>query len=279
VTLRVTTPADEPTRRYIDDTILKTFAGMNVRVVRTAQGTTAEINPVEDPKTIVDKIKFGEVVAVEGRTISVTVGTVELPVPTDQELALALNDLNSTDGNRRNAGADRLGKVYAIVPERRVEIAKVLEAAALDKDIFLRLGALRALNLWSGPENVAGLIRGLEIPEGQTRVGICNIIAKYKDPTAAPALAKILPAQFERGAASAALKAIGPAAEKFVIPHLTHKDSWTSREACYILKEIGTEASIAPLQEVLKGKPDFMVGPAAAEALKSIQERKKVAPK
>ncbi len=64
-----------------------------------------------------------------------------------------------------------------------------------------------------------------------------------------------------------------------MIPYLTHKDSWTSTEACHILKEIGTGESIAPLEEVLKGKPDFMVGPAASNALKSIQERQKAGPK
>ena len=278
VTLKITTPLDEPSRRYLDDTVLKTFAGMNVRASRTAKGVNVEIEPVDDPKTIIDKIAFGEVVSVEGRTITVAVKKVELPAPTEQELKLALDDLKSSDHNRHKAGAERLSKVYVIVPDRRVEIAKALEGAALDKDIFLRLPALRALNLWSGPENVAGLVRGLEIEEGQTRVAICTIIAKYKDPVAAPALAKLLPAQFERGAASAALKAIGPAAEKVVLPFITHKDSWTSMEACNILKEIGTAESIAPLQGVLKGKPDFMVGPAATNALKSIQERKKLAP-
>jgi len=234
---------------------------------------------VDDPKTVVEKIKFGEVVSVEGRTIAVTVGTVDLPVPTEQDLALALNDLKSTDGNRRKAGADRLSKVYAIVPDRREEVAKALEAAALDKDFWLQQPAIRALNLWAGPENAPALIRLLETVDWPTRTVICPILGRLKDPAAAAAMAKLLPGLGDRAAASAALKAIGPAAEKAVIPYLTHKDSWAASEACHILKEIGTEASIAPLQEVLKGKPDFMVGPAASNALKAIQERKKVGPK
>lgn len=281
VTLVVSTPPDEPSRRYVTDTILKMFAGPGQRVStsHTPQGIRAEIDPVDDPQTVVAKVTFGEVVKVEGRTITVAVKKVELPAPTDQELTLALNDLTSTDNRRRKAGADRLGKVYVTVPERRAEIAKALTAAAVDKDIFLRLASVAALKLWVGPENVAGLLAGLDIADGQTRSAICNLIAQYKDPAAAPALAKLLPGGFERGPASAALKAIGPAAEKAVIPFVTHKDPWTAREACAILKEIGTAASVAPLQEVIDGKPHFIVGPVATDALKSVQARQKDKPK
>ncbi len=210
MTLRVTTPLDDPTRRYVEDTILKTFAGPSVKLSRSPQGVNVEIDPVDDPKSVVAKIAFGEVVVVEGRTVTVKVGAVELPVPTEQELALALNDLNANDGNRRKAGAERLGKMYTVVAARREEVAKALEAAALEKDFFLRMGALHALALWSGPENVPTLIKVIEVGEGQARVAACGILARHKDPAAAPVLAKCLPAQYERGAASAALKAIGP---------------------------------------------------------------------
>ena len=275
VTLKIATPLDDPSRRFIDDTVMKTFtaAGGSVRAFRTAQGTQVEVDPVDDPKDVVAKIKFGEVVSVEGRTITVTVKKVELPTPTEEELTKALADLKAADGHRRSGGADRLAKVYVIVPERRAEIAKALEEAAVDKDLFLRHAALRALNLWSGPENVAGLVRGLEIQDGQTRSGICTIIAKHKDASAAAAVAKLL-VGFERGAAATALKAMGSAAEKEVIPYLANKDLWAAREACGILKEIGTEASIAPLEEA-KAKPDFLVNHAAGEALKAVQARLK----
>lgn len=279
MTLRITGPTDEPTRRYVDDTVQKTFVGPTVKLFRTPQGVNAELDPIEDPKAVVAKLTFGEVVSVEGRTVTVKVGAVVLPVPTEQELALALNDLKSTDRGRRKTGAERLTKMYAVVPARREEIAKALETVALEKDLFVRMPALGALVLWSGPENVPALIKVIETGEGQARVAAANLLAKHKDPAAAAVLAKCLTAGFERGSASAALKAIGPGAEKAVIPYLTHKDSWTSSEACHVLKEIGTEASVVPLQEVLKGKPDFMVGPAASNALKAIQERQKARPK
>ncbi len=167
-----------------------------------------------------------------------------------------------------------LAKVYAPLPDRRVEVAKALEAQITDKDFWLRQATVRALVIWAGKENVAGLVKALDSDDLNTRRGIVGIIAKYKDPVSAPALAKLLPSLAERGDASAALKAIGPAAEKAVIPMLKHSDSWAAMEACKILKEIGTAESLAPLQAILDAKPNFMVGPAATEALKAIQGRK-----
>lgn len=282
VTLKVTAPpgADDATLRYLEETIQKALAGgTTVRTWRAPPGVNVEVNPVDDPKTVVAKINFGQVTAIEGRTISVSAAAVELPAPTEQELALALNDLKSTDKNRQKAGAERLSKVYKIVPERRAEIAKALEDVALGKDFWAQRPAIGALAVWAGPENVPGLIKLLESVDWPVRNTITPILGRLKDPAAAPALAKLLPGLGERGPASAALKAIGPPAEKAVIPFLTHKDAWAAKEACHILQEIGTEASIAPLQELLKGKPDFMVGPAANNALKAIQERKKAGPK
>lgn len=280
VTLKITAPADDAILRYLEETIGKALAGgTTVRTWRAPPGLNVEINPVDDPKAIVAKINFGQVTAVEGRTISVSAAAVELPVPTEEELARALEDLKSPDKNRKKAGAERMAKVYKIVPDRREEIAKALEAVALEKDFWSQRAAIAALNLWAGPENAPGLIKLLDAVDWPVRNTISPILGRLKDPAAAPALAKLLPGLGERGPASAALKAIGPPAEKAVIPFLTHKDAWAASEACHILKEIGTEASVAPLQELLKGKPDFMVGPAANAALKAIQERKKAAPK
>ncbi|MDB5308600.1 MAG: trypsin-like serine protease with C-terminal domain [Gemmataceae bacterium] len=273
LTLGITTPPDDPSKRYIEDLLPKVFTGFAPKSTRVAGGLLVELDPVDDPQTIVEKIKFGEVVSVKGWTIAVVVKKVDLPSPDPEQVAKDLEDLK--DAKRRIAAADRLAKVYTILPDRRVEVAKALEVMAADKDHFTRLAALRALNMWAGPENVAGLVRVLDTDDVHTRMGIVSIIAKYKDPVAADALAKLLPGLGERAAASAALKAIGPAAEKAVIPYLTHKDSWTAMEACNILKEIGTAESIPPLKTVLGKKPDFMVGPAATNALKSVESRKK----
>jgi predicted Zn finger-like uncharacterized protein len=275
VTLRITVSGDEPTLRYVEDMVRKAFPGTNIAMIRTPQGIQAEINPVDDPKAAAAKITFGEVTGIAGRTISVSVPAVELPLPTDQEVTLALNDLKTKDEPRRQAGANRLAKMYRVLPDRREEVAKVLEAAAAEKNIWVQGPAISALSLWAGPENVPGLIRIMESVDWPTQNAICPVLGRLKDPTAAPAIAKLLPGLGNRGAASAALKAIGPPAEKSVIPYLTNKDGFTASEACNILKEIGTAASIQPLQDLLKSKPGFQVESAAAPALKAVQERAK----
>ncbi len=274
VTVKIAPLFDEPSKRYMEDSLPKLWAGVTIKSSRTKEGLSVEIDPVEDPQTIIAKINFGEVVAVEGRTITVVAKKIDLPLPTAAEVAQALEDLRSADTMRRTSGADRLAKAYAPLPDRRVEVAKALEALVTEKEFWLRQAALRALTVWAGPENVAGLVTALTNDDLNTRRGIVTIIARYKDPAAAPALATLLPSLAERADASAALKAIGPAAEKAVIPYLTHKDAWAATEACHILKEIGTAESVAPLQAVLKSNPNFMVAPAARDALKSVQSRK-----
>ena len=128
-----------------------------------------------------------------------------------REVAQALEELKAPDAMRRTGAADRLAKAYVPLPDRRVEVAKALLAQVNnDKDGWLRGAAFRALEIWSGPECVAGLLPVLENNDWGTRAAATRIIAKYKDPSAAPALAKLLPGLGERAAISAALKAIGP---------------------------------------------------------------------
>jgi HEAT repeat protein len=137
---------------------------------------------------------------------------------------------------------------------------------------------MNALKMWSGPENVPGLVAYLEWtlegkPFPQSEGDAIAILAKLKDPAAAPVLAKFLPNGFHRGGAANALKAIGPPAEKAVFPMLEHKDGWTVREACFVLKEIGTKESIEPLKKLIDKKPDFLVAPPANEALQAVSKR------
>lgn len=245
VTLRITMPADETGRRFVQEQLPKTFPGKSMHVLRTKEGMTAEIDAVDDPKAVIEKMAaFGEVTSVQGRTITVTIKKVDLPLPAAADVAQAIDDLKDADTRKRTAAADRLGKVYAPLPDKRVEVAKALAAQLTEKDPFLRGNALRALAIWAVPDT-------------------------------APDLVKLLPHGGDRGPASAALKAIGPPAEKAVAEYLTHNDVFTAAEACNILKQIGTAASVPELKKVLAGKPNGLVAQAANEALKAIQARMK----
>jgi hypothetical protein len=69
----------------------------------------------------------------------------------------------------------------------------------------------------------------------------------------------------------AALKAMGPAAEPAVIPHL-RSDNWFARkDACQVLKVIGTEKSVAELR-VIAGN-NGLSAQDAREALVEIDRR------
>jgi S1-C subfamily serine protease len=274
-TVHIIMPTDDPSLRYVEDTMRKTFAPAAVQSARQSNGVRFEIDPVEDPRDAADHVPLGKVDAIQGRTISISVEKLDLPVPGDDEIEKAIAELKSSDASVRKGAVDRLAKMYAPHPKLRADVAKLLEPLLIDKDFWTRQSACQAMSIWAGPENVKGLIAAIEQDDVMTRRAAMPVLTRFKEPAAAPAIAKLLLGLGERGEASKALKAIGPAAEKAVIPYLTHKDPWVAAEACHILKDVGTKESITPLEAVLENKPHFIVAPAAKAALEAIQARTK----
>ncbi|MBN9517119.1 HEAT repeat domain-containing protein [bacterium] len=275
VTLKVAMTTDDPSRRYVEDRLRAAFAPAAVRPVRTANGLTVEVDPVEDPAGVGDKLPVGEVVRTEARTISVAVKTLTLPLPAVADVEQGLDELKAADMLRRRAGADRLGRAYAPLPDRRKEVAAALEAQLGEKDLTLRQAALGALAVWAGPETVPALTKSLEHEHVFTRRAVLGVLTRLKVVEAAPAIANLLPSAADRSEASAALKALGAPAEKAVAPLLAHKDWAAAAEACRILGEIGTADSIPPLEAVLGGNPHILVSGAATDALRAIRGRRK----
>lgn len=270
VTLNITGIPDEPTRRYIEVMAAKLFPG-KFRVVSWGNNNLVlEIDSVPDPRVIAPTITFGVVTSVQGRTLAVTAKKIELPPPTDAEVSNAMEGIQSNNRERRIAGADQMAKVYVALPERRVEVAKALEPLATDKDIWIANAALRALVIWGGPENIAAVTPA--IGNAFTRAQAIAVLATSKSPATADILAKLLPDLGSRGAVSTALKKMGLIAEKSVIPFVTHKDAFCAAEACNILKEIGTDASIPTLTEAANGN-NHLVKMAASQALPLVQAR------
>jgi len=75
-----------------------------------------------------------------------------------------------------------------------------------------------------------------------------------------------------RGDATKALIAYGSAAEKTVLGLLRNPDVFVRREACQILKQIGTKESLRPLV-ILANSNDGLASMAAREAAQAIQAR------
>lgn len=245
---------------------------MNCAALHTPNGLRIVVFPVDDPKALAAKITVGTV-SVSDTTINVTIDKVDLPTPTKEEVAQALSDLKAADKRTRSAAADRLAKCYAPLPDKREEVAKSLESIAVDSDFWPAAAALKALAIWAGPENVKGLAAYLEQKGDMRRRNVITLLGKLKDPASAKALASCLSVQLDRHPAAAALKAIGPPAEKALIGMLDNKDNWAVREACEILKEIGTKESIEPLQKLVDSNPHVIIAPSAKAALKAVQSR------
>ena len=72
--------------------------------------------------------------------------------------------------------------------------------------------------------------------------------------------------------ASEALGKIGPDAEDAVLPLLKEKHYETRRQACNVLKQIGTKKSVEALRELMLS-PEQSVNSSAAEAVRAIMAR------
>jgi HEAT repeat protein len=156
---------------------------------------------------------------------------------------------------------------------RRAEVAKALETILADTDHWSRKNCLAALAVWGTKDNVPALIKLVSDSDHFVRNGAITALGKLKDERAAEALASRLPQLGDRHNAAQALRAIGSKAEMAVIPFLEHADGFTRREACSILKDIGTKESKAALEKLaLNG--DVVDTPSAKEALKAIAARK-----
>ena len=155
--------------------------------------------------------------------------------------------------------------------ERREDVARALAPLLEDHDGGKRNAAVKALAAWGGKEDVPLLIPMLKDPDVFVRGSVFEALAKFKDERCAEAVAEQLMAPDQRGNASKTLKALGPVAEKAVLKYLPHVDWGVRLEACNILKEIGTRASVPELEK--RVQEGGLVGPAAKAALDAIAAR------
>jgi hypothetical protein len=77
---------------------------------------------------------------------------------------------------------------------------------------------------------------------------VLEILGALKDATTAPTLAEGLTRPPELDATVKALISMGPEAENAVLPYLQSTDRGARYAACWILGEIGTTKSLAPLR-------------------------------
>jgi predicted Zn finger-like uncharacterized protein len=152
----------------------------------------------------------------------------------------AVADLKDNDTGRRMRGAETLGKMPAIDKAKQADVAAALEAALKDSEQGVRERAAKALILWATPDNVGGLLKGVDDQNHWVRVHSMMALGKLHEESAVGPVAKRLLVGEDRRDASAALQALGPKAEKTVLQALSNPEKDVRMEACKILKVIGT---------------------------------------
>jgi hypothetical protein len=221
--------------------------------------------PVTQPaQALADKIDFGTVRSVNGRTITLVVRVPEGPPASADAVTRALYRLQRAGPRGREEAARSLKDVKP--DQRRDEVAKALEPLLADPKSSAREPAMEALGAWGNKDTVAVLIKALDHQEA--RSAALRAIGRLKDERAIEPIARYFDDVGELGAAADALKSMGPAAETVVRKQLKHKSLQVRLKACEVLEVIGTKASLQDLEAVSKD-----LGGPADRAIKAINGR------
>jgi predicted Zn finger-like uncharacterized protein len=115
-------------------------------------------------------------------------------------------------------------------------------------------------------------VKELDDADPKVRGAALKALAKLKDESSIPAIARRLTDARDRRAASDALKTFGASAESEVVKYLQEEDKAVRIEACRILNKIGTKASVPALQQTAQAK-EKDVSKEAQNAIKEIGKR------
>jgi len=227
-------------------------AAMNY-VISIAHGGKLEAVPISLTYSLVDA---GQVVAAP-KSPAATAAARSGPPPAKPREPLTaaarqeiVRDLKSTTGQTvRNAS---LRLIDAKVDDDPREMSAALAQAMKGLSDWDRAAVLDALAIWGTENCEAALIEASTsntfFVRGKALEQLGN---KFKDQAAIAAVAKAFSA--DRHAASAAMKKIGPAGEKAMLPFVKdNKDFWARNDAIGVLAEIGGVRSLRMLKHELK---------------------------
>lgn len=189
---------------------------------------------------------------------------------TREEAEKLFEDLKSNDANARMNAANKLQtSELAEVPAGLVEF---LADKTSDSDSMLRYVALKVLGDHGTKEQVPLFLKWLKSNDYSARNAAIRALGRLKEKSAAEPLAAMLASGSDGYQAVEALTKIGPEAEDAVLPLLKERHIETRRQACSILKQIGTQKSLEPLRELMLTN-DRTLSDAAGEAVRTILAR------
>ena len=174
-------------------------------------------------------------------------------IPDPEACRKLLDGLKAKDGKADHWSLDPLIK-RAVVPEMQDEVVELLKPYIKSSSHFTQKSAMNGIAKWSNEEHLPLLIEMLEnVPRGQRAWVTANLIkavGRYKTPEAIAAIAKFIGARGFGidGATNQALIAMGPSAEEAVLAKF---EAGPSRGLAGILKQIGTQKSIAVLEQAI----------------------------
>jgi hypothetical protein len=153
--------------------------------------------------------------------------------------------LLSRDSGQIVAASKRLAK--GIVDERQAEVSRTLATALDQVDDWNKGEVLAALRVWVTPEAEPAVIRATKSQTFFVRDAAIQLLGSFKTATAVEAAVEAI--SINRGLAAAALKAIGPKAEKAAIALLDDRNLDIRDSACDILTTVGSKRCLPLLKE------------------------------
>jgi len=188
------------------------------------------------------------------------------------ELEKFTADLKSADIETRRGAMRQLNGAEIESPS--AELIDLVAGLALDSDSFVKMTAANFVGPRATANQVPVLLKMLKDADWSARQNAAKALGRLKDERAIQPLADLVARGSNMGSqdASSALINIGAPAEKAVIALLSERNAETQRQACSILQQIGTDASIDPLQKLV-GDSEQQTSQAAVDAIRAIKQR------
>jgi HEAT repeat protein len=191
-------------------------------------------------------------------------------VATEEEVMQKLKELT---GATKFAALGWFGKALPPNEEVKAVVArKLIVMLTEDDNVVVNGGAARALVNWA-TEEVAPKLMVVAVGAGNSAYAV-TALGNLKYEKAIPLMIRRLEALKDRVGTGKALAKMGPVAEPAVIEVLANKRPEAVTEACRVLGQIGTKASLPPLEALTKGKNKALAF-AAENAIAAINEREK----
>lgn len=189
---------------------------------------------------------------------------------TREEIEKILEDLKSSDASVKSTAASKLQS--SELSEATPELLEFMATNVGESDSYLRYAAAKVIGDHGTKEHVPLLLKWLKSEDSSYRYAAIRGLTRLKEKSAAEPMATMLATGSDYYQVADALAKIGPDAEDAVLPLLQEKHSETRRQACGILKQIGTKKSLEPLRELMLSR-ERTVNEAAAEAVRVIMAR------